>query len=222
MIILIDDRFYTDRSIIDWVIGLYNETGFWPSVYDMRNADDAPPRSLVDSRFAGFAALLRAAKLVGGFLTEDELKKIQPRQDWILARLKQKCENSSQRVSRLSIERDPKMPHTRDFAIYCGGIDHALRMIDQPLTMPSCDDLLEMIRKTAKRLGRTPAQIDALNGLCGYSRDIYLKRYPYWNALLIAAGLPPVVDRPEQRAIRARQREERQRLKQQILAVQSA
>lgn len=198
--------------MIDWVITKYAETGDWPSIRELRDNPEGPPQSLVGARFAGYAALVRAAKLVGGFLTTAELEWIQPKQDWVLKRLEQKCSQTELRVSRYQISKDPQMPHLRDFAIYCGGVDNALRMLGRPLTFPSHEDLLEMLRESARVLNHTPTQEDAEAGLCGYARWIYLKRYPYWTAVLIAAGLKPNVDSPKHRETLARKRAARQRL----------
>lgn len=209
---MINDRYYTDQSMIDWVIAKYAEAGRWPSVRELRNDPEGPSQSLVGARFAGYAALIQAAKLVGGFLTAAELERIQPKQDWVLERLEQKCNQTELRVSRYQISKDLQMPHLRDFAIYCGGIDNALRMLGRPLTFPSHEDLLEMLRESARVLNRTPTRKTAEAGLCGYALWIYLKRYPCWNAVLTAAGLEPNVDSPKHRETLARKRAARQQL----------
>ena len=203
--IILNDPFYTDKSIVDWALNFFLTYRRWPKKKALQDDPTAPSPSQVSTRFGGIFGLRAAARLAGGLLRPDELQYINTKRQSLLCWLSQRARQTG-RITLESLRNDPTAPSPREFAECCGGLDAALKMLGLPMARPSDEDLIEAIRDSAVWLDRTPRQVDAEEGLCVYTLTMYKSRFTRWNLLLEAAGLPLNYDCPGQRATNARRR----------------
>ena len=183
----INNTDYSDEELIEMLREFAEKLGKTPSIKDLRKDPSMPSAKAYRDHFGKWNNALKAAGLQINLtycdLTDEEM----------LEALRKLAEKLGKTPTHRDTKKESSMPSANAYIQRFGTWNNALKLaglqVNKKHRHMTDEELLEALRKLAKKLGKTPRQQDLSKDSSMPSSATYIKRFGGWNNAIRMAGL---------------------------------